>query len=306
MTRPLAIDLYCGLGGWTEGLLAAGYDVVGFDNEVHQYGDHKYPAQLVVQDVRTIDGARFKDAALIVASPPCTEYSYMAMPWKRARAIARALRGEGAFPDGYTGSRTLTELNRLFDECFRIQREATAAAGRTVPLIVENVKGAQPWVGRARWSYGSFYLWGDVPALMPIARRGAKNPGQDWNRFKQTGEVSPHWRLEGMKNTGGSCFSQSHGKVNDVVNHPDGWERNRDDPRDGIKIGDRNEHRASGGHKWSPHWTEGVKHPASGREWFDTGPASLPSGSSRRKAASALIAKIPLALAHYIGSVYAP
>ena len=30
-TQPLAIDLFCGLGGWTEGLLAEGYRVVGFD-----------------------------------------------------------------------------------------------------------------------------------------------------------------------------------------------------------------------------------------------------------------------------------
>lgn len=28
--RPLAIDLYAGLGGWTEGLLAEGWDVIGF------------------------------------------------------------------------------------------------------------------------------------------------------------------------------------------------------------------------------------------------------------------------------------
>ena len=50
---PLAIDLFCGLGGWTEGLLAEGYHVIGFDIEQHQYGDHRYPAQLVVQDVLT-------------------------------------------------------------------------------------------------------------------------------------------------------------------------------------------------------------------------------------------------------------
>jgi site-specific DNA-cytosine methylase len=67
---PLAIDLFCGLGGWTEGLLAENYRVIGFDIERHQYGDMKYPAQLVLQDVLTLHGWQFKDAALIVASPP--------------------------------------------------------------------------------------------------------------------------------------------------------------------------------------------------------------------------------------------
>lgn len=43
-----------------------------------------------------------------------------------------------------------------------------------MPLVVENVCGAQPWVGPARWRYGSFFLWGDVPALMPIVRKHAK------------------------------------------------------------------------------------------------------------------------------------
>src|SRR6202453_3594224 len=93
----LAIDLYCGLGGWAEGLLAEGWNVVGFDIERHDYGTGGYPGQLVLQDVTTLHGSQFKDAAVIVASPPCTEYSYMAMPWSRSKQIARALHGKDEF-----------------------------------------------------------------------------------------------------------------------------------------------------------------------------------------------------------------
>jgi hypothetical protein len=167
MAAPLAIDLFCGLGGWTEGLLAEDYDVVGFDIEQHVYGEHRYPAQLVVQDVLTLHGSQFKDAALIVASPPCQAYSYCAMPWKRAKALPP--------PD-----------NTLFEACFRIQREACQAAGRHIPLIVENVRGAQPWVGRARWNFGSFYLWGDVPALMPIENQIKGDSGTWFGKYEGT------------------------------------------------------------------------------------------------------------------------
>jgi hypothetical protein len=207
--KPLAIDLFCGLGGWSEGLLAEGYSVVGFDNERHHYGDARYPAQLVIQDVLTLHGSQFKDAALIVASPPCQAYSYRAMPWKKAKALPP--------PD-----------NTLFEACFRIQREAEAACGRSIPLVVENVCGAQKWVGKARWHYGSFYLWGDVPALMPITWKASKRPGHDWNRFKETGEVSPHWRMDGQdsakatKNDGGSWFAVAHNTTSGHGQNPDG------------------------------------------------------------------------------------
>lgn len=172
MSQPLAIDLFCGLGGWTEGLLAEGYRVVGFDVERHVYGDERYPAQLVLQDVLTIHGRQFASADLIVASPPCQEYSYMAMPWSRSKQIAAEYR---------SGVRDVRALTALFNACFRIQREACEAAGRHIPMVVENVRGAQPWVGRARWHYGSFYLWGDVPALMPMTRMRSKatKPGAD-------------------------------------------------------------------------------------------------------------------------------
>jgi C-5 cytosine-specific DNA methylase len=167
--QPLAIDLFCGLGGWTEGLLAEGYYVVGFDIEQHVYGEHRYPAQLVLQDVLTLHGSQFKNAVLIVASPPCQAYSYRAMPWKRAKALPP--------PD-----------NSLFEACFRIQREASEAAGWHVPLVVENVKGAQPWIGRARWNYGSYFLWGDVPALMPVSK-GQKNGGGSWFNIGSPGQT---------------------------------------------------------------------------------------------------------------------
>lgn len=169
MTKPLAIDLFCGLGGWTDGLLAEGYDVIGFDIIQHVYGEHRYPAQLVIQDVTTLHGSQFRKADLIVASPPCQKYSYMAMPWTLAKAQAAAIRAD-------TSGAMLEELNRLFNACFRIQQEACEAAGRHIPMLVENVRGAIPWVGRSRWNFGSFHLWGDVPALMPMTAKAIKVP----------------------------------------------------------------------------------------------------------------------------------
>jgi hypothetical protein len=272
--EPLAIDLFCGLGGWTTGLLAEGYYVVGFDIEQHVYGQHRYPAQLVIQDVLTLHGSQFKDAALIVASPPCQEYSYMAMPWTRAKQRAAEYR---------SGVRDVADLNRLFEACFRIQREASAAAGHAVPMVVENVRGAQPWVGRSRWNYGSFHFWGDVPALMPMAvKRGQKVPG-----------------FSGIKNTGGSWFGVAHNTSSGKGRNPDG----RNDPRDsGIK---------NGGRLFPNDCADLRDDLKCDGDWFSGGAnASLQrrerSRSPRRKMASALIAKIPEPFARHIARVYYP
>jgi hypothetical protein len=264
---PLAIDLFCGLGGWTEGLLSEGYRVIGYDIERHEYGDMKYPGELVIQDVLTIHGSQFKGAALIVASPPCQEYSYMAMPWCRAKNIAKEYR---------SGARDVKQLTALFDACFRIQREASEAAGHHIPMVVENVRGAIPWVGRSRWNFGSFHLWGDVPALMPIAKRAVKVGGIDFNDFKNGKGTSPafndtrHSAYQGQKVPGFRFDGAQHQPLVSGVSKA---------PMD-----------------------TSVTHPAA----FGWKKPNTNSKSNARKAASAMIAKIPLVLSQHIARVYKP
>jgi hypothetical protein len=214
------------------------------------------------------------------------------MPWKRAKALP-------------------SPSNELFDACFRIQREAIEAAGHHIPLVVENVCGAQKWVGRARWHYGSFYLWGDVPALMPIVTnrvRGSKF-------LEKPGE--PH--------RGGSWFDKTK------FDGPEG-ERNRAllAAGDTTKVAGLNwsnygkpgykaeafnstaEQRlkATSGHGQNPDGRKVAKDGQGGYGggfgWDDSPLRRGNSKSSARKAASAHIAKIPEALARHIGQAWHP
>lgn len=190
----------------------------------------------------------------------------MAMPWSKAKEKAREIRAAG-----FAG---LSRLNALFLECFRLQSEASLAAGRHVPLIVENVKGAQPWVGRARAHYGSFYLWGDVASVgnrvyisvpgLPIWGAGLRSPA-----------VSKR-PLELFTDDGG-------GAVADRVNGGGDWFSDKLNPFRYFKPD-------------SP----GTKQNGSGETWFDIGIAARSSQSSARKAASAQIAEIPLDLARHV------
>jgi len=250
MQKPLVIDLFCGLGGWAEGFLAEGYDVIGFNIERHDYGTGGYPGQLVLQDVLTLHGSQFRNAAVIVASPPCQAYSYRAMPWKRAKALP-------------------PPSNDLFDACFRISEEAA------VPLIVENVRGAVKWVQQpVRWHYGSYYLWGDLPALMPPVVGGQKfnpdgtrNPQGSW--FKIADSVNratkvPPFRFDGS----GRSFQSAAVKIN-------GSRRERN-----LRPGEFG--------------------------WHKTIMADGTSKSDKRKAASAQIAKSPFDLASHIARCFKP
>ena len=188
--KPLMIELFAGLHGWGEGAVEEGFRVVGFDIvDMCATLNRERPEgiDLVIQDVLTLHGSQFKDAAVIVASPPCQAYSYRAMPWKRAKALP-------------------PPSNELFDACFRIQREACEAAGHYIPMVVENVRGAQRWVNHpARNRWGSFFLWGDVPALIPTGRPRKQDGDPSWfydnyensaRRFSSHSKERKQWSAE--------------------------------------------------------------------------------------------------------------
>lgn len=239
-SRPVALDLCVGLGGWAEGLIDAGFYVIGVDIEdmFAALGEPRPEHfELVIADICKINGADYAHVSLIVGSSPCPDFSYRAMPWKRAKAMHAPFLGMF-----------------LFWQQFRIQREASEAKGEHIPMVVENVRGAQPWVGRAEWSAGSMYFWGDVPALMPQH----KHIKVQSFRFDGSGGSFQTASVRRTANGTGERFTSIE--------------------------------------------------PAS--RWFNDGPRSpdslASSSSSRRKAASARIAKIPFQISNWIGRTYLP
>lgn len=309
--KPLVFDLFCGLGGWSEAFISEGYKCIGFDIEAHDYGSGGYPGELVLVDVRKINGAELVKVygvpACIVASPPCQEFSYMAMPWSKAKEKERKILAD---------PKERERLCELFNQCFRIQREVSEAAGRYIPIVIENVRGANKWVGRSRWNFGSFHLWGDVPALMPIPMKLRKSSEGSWDLTRENYNPDHSWKREGNKTAG--------------MNWSDQTKRGQDFTRiagkqalEGTKLPGCSLN--PGASKWRP---EGVKVPSDQGRRTDVGTGAgftsrdcglkdfkdfkdspvclLGSKSKQRKKASAEIAKIPPALAQWIAKCFKP
>lgn len=298
----LVIELFCGKFGWSAGALELGAKAIGFDIEhLPHHGSVPDGAELVIQDVLTLRGRQFKHADLILASPPCQKYSWLAMPWSRSKSehskAAKALRKEWEEngPD-----------NRLFNACFEIQKDACRAAGRYIPMVVENVRGAQEWVGPAKANFGSFYLWGDVAM---VGKRIVARP--------QFGSgLSPG---ESFKGGGGSWFAIANNTNGHSMNpvHALTAAGNKGIATDRATLLD-----GTGGTSWfgagkradprtTPINPDGTRTMPDGTkiggDWFSDPNSTCRkhgSRSSARKAASAQIAKIPLELSRFIARSY--
>jgi hypothetical protein len=193
--------------------------------------------------------------------------------------------------------------------------------------VVENVKGAQPWVGKAKANYGSFYLWGDVESV------GGRIVAAHQVRFgapavKASRGRKPDTLAESFKEMPSAVFETNGGdesggnpdRLLGCVHHDEGARATGDvlsGLEDGRKVPGMNFHEYEKTGKPGRSFQSaavatledpgaGVKQHGSGAEWFDRGIASHGSASKSRKAASAAIAKIPLELAAHIARCFKP
>lgn len=80
-----ALDLFCGLGGWSDGLVAEGFDVTGVEIEPKIAALYKH--RVICADVTTLNPEDFTGYDLIVGSPPCRNFTDY--------AILHAMRSKG-------------------------------------------------------------------------------------------------------------------------------------------------------------------------------------------------------------------
>lgn len=168
------LDLFCGRWGWSRAFAARGWECVGVDISDHPaVGEHLPNSHFVQMDVLEIcRGLKFcfglpwlKEFDFIVASSPCQEFS------KTCKGGMACFYPDAPYPE-------------MGIKLFNHTREICEASG--VLYVMENVRGAEQWVGNAKHHAGPFYLWGNaVPPLMPKGiTKGTTNMG-NWNHNKK-------------------------------------------------------------------------------------------------------------------------
>jgi len=82
--RFRALDLFCGLGGWSDGFKAANFDVLGV--EIEPKIAKLYKHDVICADVKTLNPELFKGFDLIVGSPPCRDFTILQDTlWKKKK-----------------------------------------------------------------------------------------------------------------------------------------------------------------------------------------------------------------------------
>lgn len=184
-SQPIALDLFSGKGGWTDGLMAAGFKVYGFD--IKEYEGYKgiFVKRNILE--MTPEEVRSYNPRFICCSSPCEEFSIHGM---------KMFHKNPKHPD-------------LGIKLFEHSKMLCESSG--VPYIMENVRAAQGFVGRSVNHCGPFHLWGNgVPAIIPPDCYRAKKemrmvPGNKYARLPEGAkkEIRNNMQNETVKKYGG-------------------------------------------------------------------------------------------------------
>jgi hypothetical protein len=159
--RRRMLDLFVGRLGWTKAFLARGWECVAVD--LTEPPEVPEGVEFLKMDVMTLTADFLKEFDFVCASSPCEEFSVHAMPHFHPNP---------KYPEN--GIRLFTHT-----------RQICQASGRA--YIMENVRAAQKFVGKADHHCGPFYLWGSVvPPLMPQGiKKGFQTGGTIIQKLKR-------------------------------------------------------------------------------------------------------------------------
>lgn len=147
--RLRALDLFCGLGGWSDGLALEGFEVTGVEILPRIAKLYKHP--VIVSDVCELAPEDFKGYDLIVGSPPCRDFVTGSDAWWKIKK------------DPLRGVRLIKAFLHLIE------------VARPTYWLMENIRGAIKHVDvkargvfkLSRTMYRCF--WGNFPAfLVPL------------------------------------------------------------------------------------------------------------------------------------------
>jgi hypothetical protein len=161
------LDLFCGRWGWSRAFAARGWECVGFDLKepleipsgcVFRKGD-------VLQ--LTVEHIKHGHFDFICGSSPCEDFS------KTCKGGMACFYPDAPYPHEaislFNHTRMLCEFSKI-------------------PYVMENVRGAEQWVGTAKHHAGAFYLWGNaVPPLLPKGITKGTTNMLNWNHNKTLG-----------------------------------------------------------------------------------------------------------------------
>lgn len=150
------LDLFCGRWGWSRAFAARGWECVGVDlvSSPLPAANARFTCADILE-LSSNDILRFQPD-FIVASPPCEQFSVHGLKmWHKNP------------PDPDLGM-------QLFFHTQKICRQSG------LPHVIENVRAAQKFVGKAENHCGPFYLWGD--SVPPLLNQGITKGSMIWSK----------------------------------------------------------------------------------------------------------------------------